>query len=344
MDFIKERNKLIDVLKGIAIILVVLGHSIQYGSGGEFLDNAFFYDNIVFKIIYSFHMPLFMLISGFLFNYTINKYSYIQNIKNRFTTLIVPIFSWSVITMILEIVLKGNVSFLSDVKLFAHVFLDNLWFLWAIFWCSMLVILVNKYFKDNIYLYILIFFISFFIPDISGSALYKFMYPFFMIGYLFCKYNLKNIRIIKYDLVNLFVSGILFIILLLFFTKDSYVYTSHHFILKGNVYSQLVIDLYRTIIGLVGSIFVILLIKIIYKKSSGIISNIMIHIGVNSIGIYILSGYIFTYILQSITGRLPDINYIILLIEAFLITAVTYYFAVLLKKVKLIKILFLGGR
>lgn len=57
-----ERKRLIwaDSLKGLLIILVVLGHSIQgtYGSDCE--------NNHLWNIIYSFHMPAFMAVSGFL--------------------------------------------------------------------------------------------------------------------------------------------------------------------------------------------------------------------------------------------------------------------------------------
>lgn len=69
-----ERNIYIDVVKGIAIILVVYGHCIEYYSKEYIYDN-FFYSDIVHKIIYSFHMPLFMVISGYLFSGTIERYS-----------------------------------------------------------------------------------------------------------------------------------------------------------------------------------------------------------------------------------------------------------------------------
>ena len=52
-----NRLSYVDVLKGYAILLVILGHSIQ----NTVLD---FDGNIVFRVIYSFHMPLFMILSG----------------------------------------------------------------------------------------------------------------------------------------------------------------------------------------------------------------------------------------------------------------------------------------
>lgn len=66
------RSEYLDVLKAFTIVCVIIGHCIQYGSGARYLENQCYFDNIVFKIIYSFHMPLFMLISGYLFFNTIS--------------------------------------------------------------------------------------------------------------------------------------------------------------------------------------------------------------------------------------------------------------------------------
>lgn len=63
----KTRSNYLDILKGYAIILVVFGHCIQYGSGLQAMSNGLYFDNKVFQMIYSFHMPLLMLISGYLF-------------------------------------------------------------------------------------------------------------------------------------------------------------------------------------------------------------------------------------------------------------------------------------
>ena len=54
----KQRNLLIDVLKGFTIILVVMGHASQWFSGDD-RSNPFY------VTIYAFHMPLFMFLSGY---------------------------------------------------------------------------------------------------------------------------------------------------------------------------------------------------------------------------------------------------------------------------------------
>lgn len=58
-----KRIEILDMAKGVAIFLVLWGHCIQYFSSGD--DD--FYNNFVFKFIYSFHMPLFMIIMGICF-------------------------------------------------------------------------------------------------------------------------------------------------------------------------------------------------------------------------------------------------------------------------------------
>lgn len=115
------RNIHIDLLKGFAIILVVLGHSIQFLSHNNF-------ENPLFKFIYAFHMPLFMFLSGYVcFRTTGEKYI---DLKKRFKTLIIPFFVWWAI--------YNTYAFLSHKDIISFTTLlaqpDNgLWFLWVLF-------------------------------------------------------------------------------------------------------------------------------------------------------------------------------------------------------------------
>lgn len=58
-----SRNLTIDFIRGIAILLVVLGYNIQYGSGDSFYQTEAYFVDILFKFIYSFHMLLFASLS-----------------------------------------------------------------------------------------------------------------------------------------------------------------------------------------------------------------------------------------------------------------------------------------
>lgn len=62
MENTKLQNRIIwvDSLKGWLILLVILGHAIQSTFGVEC------YNNHIWNLIYSFHMPAFMAVSGWL--------------------------------------------------------------------------------------------------------------------------------------------------------------------------------------------------------------------------------------------------------------------------------------
>ncbi|MCO5383619.1 MAG: acyltransferase family protein [Methanosarcina barkeri] len=78
------RLRWIDALKGIGIMLVVFAHH----SLPLALNNY----------IYSFHMPLFFFISGFLFDFGKYAGSAANFVKGRFRSLIVPYFCFAVLT------------------------------------------------------------------------------------------------------------------------------------------------------------------------------------------------------------------------------------------------------
>jgi acyltransferase len=81
----------IDTLKGFGIMLVVFAHY-QLPAA---LDTY----------IFSFHMPLFFFVSGFLFNFVKYSESTVTFIKGRFRSLIVPYFAFAVLTCLFYLLL-----------------------------------------------------------------------------------------------------------------------------------------------------------------------------------------------------------------------------------------------
>lgn len=45
------REPLFDVIRGLAIVLVIFGHNIQFGSGKVFLEGSDYYGQLIFKFI-----------------------------------------------------------------------------------------------------------------------------------------------------------------------------------------------------------------------------------------------------------------------------------------------------
>ena len=326
----QSRNVFIDIIKAFAIILVVIGHCIQYGAGKNFLQEKLFFDNNIFKIIYSFHMPLFMLISGYLFAYGRNK-SIKDVFIGRFKSLVIPILCWNIIPIthhIIQLVINSNFSTLAAIKYIIEYNIGSFWFLWAVFGCSCIIILVNKLCNDNLLVYATLFLITFVIPDDFNLHLYKYMYPFFLAGYFYNKKNLKekwkNIYNKKYVAISL---ATLFLILLQFSNRNSYIYTSGYTLLERDWTAQLGIDLYRFVIGFVGSAFAIVSLYRIYNiaKVREWIANsgVLLTIGQNTMGIYIISTFINTLILMVVTKPLAGINYGLIIIETAGVTALS---------------------
>ena len=339
-----NRNKKIDFIKAFAIITVIIGHSIQYGSGPDY----FFFGNPVFRFIYSFHMPLFMLMSGYLFYNSLIRHTFRELIVSRFTSLFIPIIMWNIVPFIMYIRHDGPYTLTTLLCTYLSTMMANSWFLWAIFYCSLAVLIVNRYFKDNIIIYIIGLLLTFIIPDSYNLFLYKFMYPYFIIGYFYHKhsdgFNPLFPAIFHKNRKFTAVFVIMFFALLYFYNNDSYIYTTGYTLIGKDIIVQLRIDIYRFIIGLCGSVTMILMLSAIYKKTSEYVINIISTIGIHSLGIYMISGLIFNYILPYLVQDLKTINYFIVILESIIILLISLLISICLKRNKFTNLLFWGGR
>lgn len=349
MTIAKNRNNFFDFVKAAAIIIVVFGHCIQYGSGKDFLNNCDFFDNPVFIFIYSFHMPLFMLISGYLFAFSANRRSIRDNMKKKIVSLIVPIIAWVALYQIgaiaSDIYHSNSIHLFGIIKAYILGVIQQFWFLWAIFWSSLAVLVVRKYLRDSMIAYMCIALICLFIPNKLNIQMYSFMFPYFVLGY---KYNFYQTKLVFKEATKarLFICvSILFFVLLLLYNRDSYIYTTGYYILNGNTFNQLYIDFYRFCIGLIGSCFFLLLLKKVYSfaKDSNWLQSLL-YIGQKTMGIYIIQGYFISYILVRLSKNLQSINYGITVIESIVIIILCLSLIYVLQKNKITNRLFLGGK
>lgn len=98
-----QRNESIDVAKGLAIILMVSGHACM--EGGVFV-------HWLHDFIYTFHMPFFMIISGYLFNGD-NICQPQKYIKRKFDSLYLKFIIYNIILILLNNVL-WNIGALNE--------------------------------------------------------------------------------------------------------------------------------------------------------------------------------------------------------------------------------------
>lgn len=138
------REKWIDTAKGRLIFLVVLGHSLQY----LFCHGVNYWDNKMFLFIYSFHMPLFAFLSGYLSCGFVNKYNFTKGVCVRFRQILVPCFTWAVINYGLGIIIGRNIE--PGIVNFAKYWIHSNWYLWSMFYCTVAILICsiakNKWF------------------------------------------------------------------------------------------------------------------------------------------------------------------------------------------------------
>lgn len=215
----KKENRAIASLSGLGIILVVLGHS-----GGVLphvaktiveVDLLYRYFMELKKWIYTFHMPLFFFISGFLFFYsTLRKYNYKEIALRKFKRLIVPylvisFIAYPVKVLLSQFALRPIHFSLNDI--FRNIFIpwDNtiffFWFLPTLFLVFLLSAIFLKEQKNSFYdlmLTIVATIFWFIFPHLNtdgvlsffniGGALHNII--FFIMGFVFCKYKIYKTK------------------------------------------------------------------------------------------------------------------------------------------------------
>lgn len=147
----KKKINWLLILQGWAMLWVVIGHAplIDIATGPAWVA-------MLYKFAYSFHMPLFILISGWLFWLTrlsVNekwggqKWTYDQIVKDKALRLLIPGLVFSLIAFIVKTAFPGVVDRQIGLNLreISHCFLypyDNplreLWFIVTLFWLMLL--------------------------------------------------------------------------------------------------------------------------------------------------------------------------------------------------------------
>lgn len=184
----------IDQGKGLAIISVVMGHVICYDLYG--FDDASSHSSL-FKFIYSFHMPLFVFLSGLVSKTNIEWSDIPFDILKRFRTLMIPFL---LVSIIFSLLYTGSLSLLlSNSK-------GGFWFLWVLFVFHMLnypLIRIGRY-KWGGFFQILssvmvwsglnhfIIMMPSYISEFFSLYYIGWLFPYYVIGNIIKRYNLQD--------------------------------------------------------------------------------------------------------------------------------------------------------
>ncbi len=130
------RNLDLDALRGLAIILVVLGHAITY-TQPDFRLAVFTPMNLLAAFIYTFHVPLFCFVSGFvIFGRKISP-------RDKFLRLALPFLAWIPVSYLIDCYAIKVRPHMRDMLQMALRGQLGLWYLWFLFLCCLAVIPVR---------------------------------------------------------------------------------------------------------------------------------------------------------------------------------------------------------
>jgi fucose 4-O-acetylase-like acetyltransferase len=153
-----NRNRLlwVDYAKGIAIILVVYRHILIGIERAGLPVDAWL--KIANEVVYSFRMPLFFILSGIFISRTIDKYAGAAFVWLKTKTILYPYLVWGVIQISIQIILSNytnaNRGWIDYTYLITNPrAIDQLWYLLALFNCTLLFFLLKHVFKlKNVHL------------------------------------------------------------------------------------------------------------------------------------------------------------------------------------------------
>lgn len=144
----KSRIAWIDIAKAIAIFAMIEGHVVAYGGYAR-------------NLIYSFHMPLFFILTGFTIKEVTDFREFLAAVKKDFCRIMLPCIGTQSINGLLSywiydeaamdsLRLRAEQFFWgSAIDVYGHSCLGMIWFLVALFWTKVLYYLVRLLFRNK---------------------------------------------------------------------------------------------------------------------------------------------------------------------------------------------------
>lgn len=321
----RERNTYFDILKGLAISIVVLGHCLQ-----TFYPN--WTEATVSKVIVSFHMPLFMLVSGYFFYPSVLKTDYISFIKKRFVHLYLPSLVWGAFSCFLIGVGKILGYKTLEIGYFISLFFTGMWYLTVLFLLQVIGAVVEHYFSKSKYIVWMLFYVIVYVaPNFWMGHELKFLTPFFVSAIALRGYDWS-----KCPLWIGLLALIIFVAVMQFYTFEHSLYrmTDNVFTIRYHLFA-----LIRFIAGLCGSVFVLWLTT--YIQQIRHLVRPLIYIGMTTLPIYVLHQ---KFLMMNKVFCMETMNVIVLLLFAIMDVLFSVMLYKILKKNKYLNLLLFGGK
>ncbi len=275
----------IDIARAICIILVVIGHFVPDNSPNWYVT--------IHDVIYTFHMPLFMFVSGYVYWATRKPIKYQKFVWKKFQRLMIPYFFASIVVISIKLLTEGGLSVENPVGIAAYYKMFYLpvagaflWFVFALF----LIFLVIPFFNTRknllilLVISLLLFCIPVPLPSIFCLAKFKSNLLYFVLGCALFEWS--NVRLV-FDKIHYLIALFAFAVI---------------YLLKSQVDFFVINKALKIIIACVGIIFILNLSKKI-EQQTVTIKKIFLEISVYSYTIYLFhttfEGFVKAILLRS---------------------------------------------
>lgn len=330
---IKQRVLYLDVVKFVAITLVCIGHSYPLTIG---------YESHLRPIIYSFHMPLFMLICGY-FSVSFFQRNFKYFLKQKTTQLLIPAFSGIILSLCLMFILASESISLSTVV--AELY-GGLWFLKTLFICYLIVYVFKRFYLPD-WFACLSSIILFLILPYGGTLQVNFLLIMFWTGYFVNKSKCEGGGNCKLLLTSM---SLLLFILVIYIGMAQPVQQ-----ITSEVIFTHPLDLVRQFfVGIAGSISMIGIIYYICRKTpvNSTFYKILTWLGTvgrYTLGIYVVQTLLLERLFYTICPKINHftsytlIDFVFTPIVGIVFSFLSYYTVLFLKKNRYMNLLLFGG-
>ena len=320
----------LDWSKLLTIYLVILGHVIGM------LDPGLLIGGDLVRFIYTFHMPLFVLLSGYFVNSAYSK-PFSSFVSGKAKQLLLPTISCTIIVCVYLYLFRETANYRNEV-------IGNSWFLKVLFIYFVLTYVLKKTRIDDWILFIVSCFFLFLIPH-GYSLQLNLLYPYFW-GGLFLR---------KYDILGKLTSSINYLVVVIIVFFCLYIYQC-----KNNIpiyipitietlFNQWNLILFRYLIGFLGCLAVILSVAFFYKQFND--NNWIINgakYGQKTLGVYVLQTILVINVFPDVVHMNIRSEFLLNLIVAPIVSLIFLILCLLLihvlSKNKMLDLFLFGGQ
>ncbi len=271
-----ERIIALDVLKCFAIYLMLWAHGIQHLTTADCVESP------VYRWIYSFHMPLFMLVSGY-FSGKSMRLSFGEFVGKKLKQIALPGFVWPWVFALISLVfMEESIRFSRNLTHYIPY-----WFLWALLICNLLAYIGKKFNYG--------FWVTLLISQMIPFANVIYMYPAFVLGHSIGERREWFRDHIKQVLI---ISMVVYLVAMLFWGEDDWHLLSQtrEMIKTGGYWEAGAFYVGKTtfkqLVNLSGSVFFFCLFMSLEKHWNSSLGKFMGFVGKYTLIVYILQSFI----------------------------------------------------